>query len=188
MLKISNFVLTAVWVTATISLAVIHPVKAQEPPFAPFPDSAFEAFAARPAAVTWSKAIGSLDSKEARATVTALVVQDGGPTPSTMRGLRIDLAHIGNFGCDWKYKAWNLMCNRTRAALYIESAHLDEVRDSLKRGSAKVPGCEYISQYRGGPPESSGVIVCGYQFADRSPDELAALITEGIAALRGVAH
>lgn len=52
-----------------------------------------EAFAHQPAThVTWSKQVGSLDSREARAVVTVLVLEDTAQPPDRMRGIRIDFS------------------------------------------------------------------------------------------------
>jgi hypothetical protein len=149
--------------------------------------SALEAFAARPAAtVVWSKTIGSLVTEQARATITALVLQDTTTTPGTISGLRIDLAHTAlKVTCDWKYEAWNRMCERPNAALYIGNEQLEVVRNALEHGPARVPGCENISPW-GGDWGPRGLIICGYNFAYRSSRELAALLTRGIAELKRV--
>jgi hypothetical protein len=111
--------------------------------------SPLEAFAARSTAtVFWSKMIGRLEGPESRATVTALIVEDATATPSVMRGLRIDLAHIGAPpSCDWNYVAWRIMCKRANAAVYVEEGRLEEVRNSLKRGGAVLRPWEFISHY-----------------------------------------
>src|SRR5439155_8074645 len=95
--------------------------------------SPLEAFAARSTAKTvWSKMIGRLESREARATITALILEDTTDTASVMRGLRIDLAHtVANPSCDWKYWAWRIMCQRANAAVYVEEGRLDAVRNGL---------------------------------------------------------
>jgi len=50
-----------------------------------------EAFAHQPAThVTWSKQVGSVDSREAHAVVTVLVIEDTAQPPDRMRGIRID--------------------------------------------------------------------------------------------------
>lgn len=148
------------------------------------PPSPLEAFAARSAAkVVWSKVIGRLESREARATIMALILEDPTSTPSVMRGLRIDLAHNLDARCDWKYLAWRIMCQRANAAVYVEEGRLETVRHGIERGAAELRPTEYISQY-GGSDVSGGLIVCGYQFSDHRPRELAALFTRAIAELR----
>src|SRR2546428_13704016 len=76
---------------------VAAPGKQQQgAPPSELPPSPLEAFASRPTArVIWSKKIGSLESSEARATLTALIVEDTTSRPDVMRGLQIDLAPIG---------------------------------------------------------------------------------------------
>jgi hypothetical protein len=147
-----------------------------------------EAFAGRPAAqVTWSKVIGSLESQESRATITAIIVEDKTSKPSVMRGIQVALAHIGATPtCDWKYTSWKIMCKRANAALYIEEVRLGSVRDRIKLGAAQLRPMEFISQYRTNAPgrASTGLIVCGYQFSDRLPGELAELLTRAIVELK----
>jgi len=68
---------------------------AQVNPTPPLPPTPLEALAGRPTAqVTWSEVIGRLESRESRATITALVVEDEASEPSVMRGIRVDLAHV----------------------------------------------------------------------------------------------
>ncbi|HEV8715430.1 MAG TPA: hypothetical protein VGX03_21700 [Candidatus Binatia bacterium] len=155
--------------------------------------SPLEAFAARSTAtVVWSKLIGRLDSQEARATITALIIEDTISTPTVMRGLRIDLEHtVANPSCDWKYVAWAIMCKRANAAVYVEEGRLEEVRNRLERGAAELRPWEFISQYEssvGSVQVSSGLIICGYQFAHRRRSELAALFTRAIAELRAASR
>ena len=137
------------------------------------------AFASRrEATIEWSKMVDFFVGKEALAMVTAIVLHDPTATPSRMRGLRIDLAHTIPYGtCDWKYEAWNRMCNRANAAIYIESGRIEVVRGALEHGAAKLPGCEQISQYGG--RGTGGLIICGYEFASRSASELAGLLKRG---------
>jgi hypothetical protein len=155
--------------------------------------SPLEAFAARPTArVVWSKTVGRLESHDARATMTALVVDDATGSPSPMRGLRIDLAHgEASPGCDWKYSAWRIMCERPDAAVYIEEAQILKVSKDVERGAAELRPMEFISRYEksvnsgaGIVPLEHGLIVCGYQFSDREPKDLVALFTKGIAELK----
>jgi hypothetical protein len=146
--------------------------------------SPLEAFAARATAtVVWSKLIGRLESPESRAIVTALIVEDATTTPRVMRGLRIDLAHIGAPpSCNWNYVAWRIMCKRANAAVYVDEGRLEEVRSMLKRGSAVLRPWEFISHFTS--TFSSGLIVCGYQFSYCRGSELAALFTRAIAELK----
>ena len=147
-----------------------------------------EAFAGRPTAhVTWSEVIGSLESQESRATVIALVVEDQTSDPSVMRGIRVDLAHIGATpNCDWKYWSWRIMCQRPNAAIFIEEGRLERVRNGVKRGAAELRSMEFISKYSMTGPgrETTGLIVCGYKFSERQPAELAELFTSAIAKLK----
>lgn len=163
-----------------IGLAQVNPTPSLEP-------TPLEAFAGRHTAhVNWSKVIGRLDSQESRATLTALIVEDETSEPSVMRGVRIDLAHIGATArCDWKYSAWRIMCQRANAAVYIEEGRLRAVQNGIERGAAQLRPMEFISQYSTNATgvASTGLIVCGYQFSDRQPGDLAELFTRAIAEL-----
>ena len=187
----------ACWAAISVlgsSLRLIGPVAAQEnqpqtASRANLPPSPLEAFAARSTAkVVWSKSVGRLESKGARATITALVVEDVTSSPSLMRGLRIDLAHgEATPGCDWKNWAWRIMCERPNAAVYVEEAQLQEVRKGQELGAAELRPMEFISWYEKSVNSGAGMIllekgliVCGYQFSDREPKDLAALLTQGI--------
>jgi hypothetical protein len=131
--------------------------------------------------------IGRLESQESRATITALIVEDKTSMPSVMRGIRVDLAHVGSTpSCDWKYRAWRIMCQRANAAVYVEEGRLEAVRNSLKRGAAQLRPMEFISQYSTSAPgrASTGLIVCGYQFSGRRRGDLAELFTRAIAELK----
>jgi hypothetical protein len=152
------------------------------------PKSPLEAFATRSTAkVIWSKMIGQFESQEARATITALIVEDTTREPRIMRGLRMDLAHIGATpSCDHKVAAWAIMCKRVNAAIYVEEGRLERVRNGIKRGAAELRPMEFISQYSMSCQGrvSTGLIVSGYQFSDRQPSELAELFTRAIAELQ----
>jgi hypothetical protein len=171
----------------TISCLLLNTGLAQVNPTPSLQPTPLEAFAGRPTAhVTWSKMIGNLESQESRATITAMIVEDKTSNPSTMRGIRVELAHIGATpSCDWKYWAWKIMCQRANAAVYIEEGSLERVRNGIKRGAAELRPMEFISRYSTTAPEraSTGLIVCGYQFSDRQPGELADLFTRAIAEL-----
>ena len=163
---------------------------AQWPPAAQFElqPSPLEAFAARPAAsVAWSKAIGEIEGKYDRATFTALSIADktGG---IRMRGVHIDLAHkVPVEVCDYKYTAWNIMCRRSNAAVYIEEDRLEEVRAGVARGAAGLRPWEFISSYTGqdiqGQP-TMGITLCGYEFPGLQRRELAALFAQAIEDLK----
>ena len=167
---------------AAVCFAASGNPQATEPP-TDLPPSPLEAFAARPTAkVVWSKTIGRLESRESRATILALIVEDPATTPSVKRGLRIDLAHNLDSSCDWNYPAWRIMCQHANAAVYVEEGQLETVRHGIERGAAELRPWEFISQF-GGSHVSGGLIVCGYQFSDRRPQDLAALFTNAIAEL-----
>lgn len=150
------------------------------------PPSPLEAFAAQSSAkVVFSKTVGHFDSRGSHAVLTIIVAEDQVTPKREMRGLRIDLLHHDPSPppCDWKYSAWQIMCQRPNASIYIEEARLEKVRDQLNRGVAELRHMEFISEYSSSLP-SSGLIVCGYDFPDRRATELMALLTRAIAELR----
>ena len=191
MRKISTLVCSIAVAACALSAAPFAAPGNQQPSAKPkdLPPSPLEAFAARSTAkVVWSKTVGQLESQEARATITALTIEDNTATPSVMRGLRIDLAHkVANPTCDYKYSAWRIMCERPNAAVYVEEARLEKARDGILRGAAELRHMEFISRYETTAPGQAafGLIVCGYPFSNRQPDELAVLFTRGIAELKG---
>src|SRR5437660_12452110 len=68
----------------SVGVAQVSPVPSLQP-------TPLEAFAHQPAThVTWSKQVGSVDSREAHAVVTGLVIEDTAQPPDRMRGIRID--------------------------------------------------------------------------------------------------
>jgi hypothetical protein len=69
---------------------------------------------------------------------------------------------------------------------HIEEARLERVRNGIKRGAAELRPMEFISHYgtNAAGVASSGLIVCGYQFSDRQPGDLAELFTRAIAELK----
>ena len=172
-MKISKF--------AGLIAIALTPVVAQKTK--DLPPSPLEAFAARSTAkVVLSKTIGHLENRKSNATLSVLILEDPTSTPRSMRGVRIDLAHIdANPVCDWRYEAWKIMCERANAAVYVEEARLVEVRDRLATGCAELRKWEFISEYAG--TSGSGLIVCGYEFPDGRSTELADLFTRAIAEL-----
>ena len=168
-----------------IAGCVLSSVAAAQAALAPSP---LEAFAARSTAnVLWSITLGRLDSRDALATFTLVSIEDPAAA-KVMRGLRIDLAHVGGPpACDWKYEAWQIMCQRKNAAVYVEEDRLEQVRNAIAKGAAELRPSEYISEFRSGGSgrsASTGLIICGYQFADRQPAEVAAIFTQAIAQLK----
>ena len=76
-----------------------------------------EAFASLPTAhITWSKEVGRLERPEARAVVTALVVDDPLQPPHRRRGIRIELSN-----------------QMARDQVYIEDTELETVKKALDK-------------------------------------------------------
>ena len=185
-LKISKF---ACLIAVYLAECAVAPVMAQErqrQAIQPqeLPPSPLEAFATRSTAkVILLKPIGRFESRKSNATLAVVILEDQTTTAKVMRGLRIDLAHNGATpACDWRYTAWQIMCQRANAAVYVEEARLVEVRNRIAQGAAELRPGEFISEYAG--TNSAGLIICGYEFPDRGPSELADLFTRAIGELR----
>ena len=148
-----------------------------------------EAFAGQPTAnVTWSKEVGRIDSAEARAVVTALVVEDEVQPPHRMGGIRIDLATQNE--TDQVYL--------DDASLEAVKKALDEIASGLEsfrneRGNAPFrylgscelrplrPAVHTLSAAYYIAPDSSGLSLSAFKgqefrFPGRSPSQLAAVI------------
>jgi hypothetical protein len=148
-----------------------------------------EAFAARPGAkVVWSRTIGHIEGPAARATVVAIAIEDLSSTPPVVRGLRLDLAHLeANPDCNLRFRDWAVLCARPNAAVYLEADRLERVRTLwVERGAVEVhPGNGGLTNYRrGGTQPATGLIICGYTLEGRQPEELTALLTQGLSALK----
>jgi len=180
-MKSAPAIATACCLLLNLAIAQVNSTPSLQP-------TPLEEFAGQPTAhVRWSKLIGSLESKKSRATITALIIEDKTSKPSVMRGIRVDLAHKGAATCDFKYEAWRIMCQRANAAIYIEEGLLGRVRKGVERGTAELRPMEFISQYRVSAPdrETTGLIVCGYEFSERQAGELAELLKTAIHELEG---
>ena len=148
------------------------------PPPEPTP---LEAFASRPTAiVAWAYPVGRLESSDSRAIVTALALEDR-ESEETMRGLRIDLVHLRPpESCSLRFGSW--WCAQANAAIYFEEKVLPRVRDGVVRGNAED---NLILSFRARMRnvERIGLIIAGYEFADRERSELVALIERAISRL-----
>lgn len=72
---------------------VVSAGQAQVTQSTPIQPTPLEAFAKQPAShIAWSTEIGRIESREAHAVITALVVEDTAQPPDRMRGIRIDLS------------------------------------------------------------------------------------------------
>lgn len=145
-----------------------------------------ETFAARPdATTTWSKELGRL-AGDNMAIVSAVALTSPTSTPSTMRGIRIELRHEGaQRSCDLKYVEWSVLCARDPAVVLIEESRLDGLRTAVLGGRAEVhPGHAMgITTYRSGS-NGDGVLMFGYELRGRTLAEFADLVAQAEAALR----
>lgn len=148
-----------------------------------------EAFAARPTAkVIWSRSVGQLEGPAARATMSAIAIEDPTSTPRVMRGIRIDLVHlVANPDCHLRYGDWAALCARPNAALFLDERDLARARQTMaEKGVAQVhPGFGGgITHFRmGGSVKPSGLIIVGYTLDGSQPEQLTALFEQALAAL-----
>jgi len=161
-----------------------------------------EAFAHQPTThVTWSKQVGSLDSREAHAVITALVLEDAAQPPDRLRGVRINFSSPDSI--DEVYLG--------EETLGMYKSALDEIsrtipgsrkgaRENLAPGgtsclgacvfrSDKPPRVHTLSAAYCFAPDSEGLSVSTFKqalfrFPDQGPSRLSAAIALAIDELR----
>lgn len=158
--------------------------------------TAFESFVANPAVIVdLEQWIGTLDSRDAKVSVTVITAYDSAETSRRMRGVRLTMEDNG--GSDSVYVEESAF-----AALRRDLADVAAQRPSLKSNDlnavwrvAGTAGCWMPRQprrilcpsYRIGP-EGGGLMLAAYGgatfvFPERQPAELTALIDRAAAAL-----
>lgn len=175
---------------ATFGLAQVKTIPTLHP-------SPLEAFALHPtASVIWSEQVGHIDSVEARATITVIVVEDTSRVPNRMRGVRIEL-----------------LTGSAHDQVYLEEARLEAVKNALDEIASGIGRCRADPdanapiEYSGAAefwrpnehihtlsaayyiaPDSCGLSLSAkkgeeFRFPDRSPATLAAALGQAIAIL-----
>ena len=135
-----------------------------------------EAFSNRPdAKLTWSAAVGLLETPKARATFAAVAYEDRTATPSTMRGLRIALEHLVVQPDCWDRFSNNL-CFVSNPVLMIEEAAIADARATAIAGNWRNLNFSF-----GGA--SSGVILGGFIFDGKTIQDVVSLIDQATAEL-----
>jgi len=157
--------------------------------------TAFEKFVANPdVIVEFEQWVGSIDSTDAKLSVTALVAHHSADPARRMRGLRLTMED--NSGTDSVY-----VDEAGFAALKQDLASVEQMRTTLRNESDapyRVAGTEscwmperrtriLCPSYRTGP-DWSGLLLAvlggdGFEYPDREPAELAALIEKAAATL-----
>lgn len=177
-------------------LAQVHAAPSLQP-------TALEAFARQPAThVAWSTEVGRLDSREARAIITVLVLEDRAQPPDRMRGIRIDLSSPDSK--DEVYLGEEM--------LVVYKNALDEIsrnvpgsrstaRDDLVPGGTSYLGSGVFWYANNKPrvhalsaayyfgPDSEGLYLsafkaAGFRFPDQDPSQLSAAIARAIVQLK----
>lgn len=164
-----------------------------------------EAFAHLPATrVAWSNEVGRINSKEDRAVIMAVVLEDTAQPPDRMRGIRIDLS-----GGDLKDEVYlgeetlvpfkNALNEISREAARERSANTG--RDGVTTGGTallgarlfwygdKIPRVHTLNAAYYFGPDSSGLILSafkhgGFRFPDRDPAQLSAAIVRALDQLK----
>jgi hypothetical protein len=160
----------------------------------------FEAFATSPNTITkFSREVGAIDSSDATAHATVLVIEDTADSTNRMRGVRFDLVH--NTGSDQVYLDEGQLRSLKREVDLIErfNARVFETSSqNLSPGGTAVHGTEscwmpdpferiLCPEYRVGP-DWSGLSIgtfdgWPFSFPDRGPADLIGLLDRAIAEL-----
>ena len=121
---------------------------AQVSPRPRFQPTPLEAFAKQPTShIAWSNEAGRIDSKEAHAVITALVVEDTAQPPDRLRGIRIDLSDQDG-----------------KDQVYLGEETLGTLRDAMDQISRDAPnGCSRSSN------GACFVGSCLFRYADGTP-------------------
>lgn len=107
---------------ATLCGLLLNIGVAQVKPTPPLRPTRLEAFAGQPSSrITWSKEVGRLERPEARAVVTAVVVENPVQAPHRMRGIRIELVK-----------------QTARDEVYLEDTELKTVKQALDRIASEI--------------------------------------------------
>jgi hypothetical protein len=179
-----------------VSPAQVNPASSLQP-------TPLEAFAHQPAThVAWSKEVGRLDSRDAHAVVSVLILEDTAQPPDRMRGIRIELSDLNSK--DEVYLG--------EETLGVYKSALDEIsrnlpgfrksaRDNLVPGGIsylgaclfryvdKLPRVHTLSAAYYFAPDSEGLYLStfkngGFRFADQDPLRLSAAIAAAIDQLK----
>ena len=173
-----------------IGLAQVNPTPSLQP-------TGLEALAGQPTAkVTWSNEVGRIDSAEAHAVVTALVIEDQVQPPHRMSGIRIELAtqtatdqiYLDNVSMEAFKK------DLDEIASYGEYFRNKHVKGSLGYlGSCRLrqssPTVHTLSATFYVAPDSSGLSLSAFKgqefrFPERSPSQLASVIASAESQLK----
>ncbi len=164
-----------------------------------------EAFAQLPAThVAWSSEVGRIDSSEAHAIVTALILEDTAQPPDRMRGMRIHLS--SGDSQDDVYLGEETLGVYKNALDQISMDAVRERSQGTSRANLTAGGTSYVGAevfwYADKParvhaldatyyfgPESSGLSVdafrrVGFRFPDQDPSRLSAAIAAAMDQLK----
>jgi len=196
------------WVPANVlfcCIVLLSLGRAQAPSNSALRPTPLEAFSGEPnTRVSWSSEVGRIDSKEAHAVITVVIMEDTAQPPDRMRGVRVDLSKgdrtdVVYLGEETLPAYRDALDEISREAARQRSAN--NVRENLTAdGTAYVGAC--IFRYADGSPrvhalsaayyfapDSSGMVVNSFRnvefrFPDRDPSQLSAAIALAIDQLK----
>ena len=169
---------------------------------APLQPTPMEAFVRQPnARLAWSAEVGRIDTRQAHAIVTAVIVEDTAQPPDRMRGIRIDLSDK-----DRNDKVYlgeeTLVAYRNALDEISREATRERDQGTARPSSLKPDGTAYVGaclfRYANGSPsvhalsasyyfapDSSGMVVgtfkgTGFRFPGRDPSQLSVAIARAI--------
>lgn len=169
---------------------------------APLQPTPLEAFVRQPSArLAWSTEVGRIDTRQAHATVTAVIVEDTAQPPDRMRGIRIELSDKDRN--DEVYLGEEtLVAYRNALDEISREAARERDQGTARPSSLKPDGTAYVGaclfRYANGSPsvhalsasyyfapDSSGLVVstfkgAGFRFPERDPSQLSAAIARAI--------
>ncbi len=126
--------------------AQVNPVPSLQP-------TPLEAFAHQPAThVAWSKEVGRLDSRDAHAVVSVLILEDTAQPPDRMRGIRIELSDLNS-----------------KDEVYLGEETLGVYQSALEEISRTVPGFRNSARDNLVPGGISYLGACLFRYVDKPP-------------------
>jgi hypothetical protein len=127
----------------------------QAPPNSALRPTPLEAFSGEPnTRVSWSSEVGRIDSKEAHAVITVVIVEDTAQPPDRMRGIRVDLSK-----------------GDRRDVVYLGEETLPAYRDALDEISREAARQRSANNVRENltPDGTAYVGACIFRYVDGSP-------------------
>jgi hypothetical protein len=178
--------------------------QAQTKPALSLQPTPLEAFARQPAThIAWSREVGSFDSSEAHAVVTALILEDKAQRPHQMRGVRIDLSSqdsedevylgeetLGTYKSALDEISRNIPESRNSARDGLVPGGTSYLGSCIFRNPNNTPGVHTLNTTYYFAPHSEGVSLSAlkeaeFRFPNQAPSQFSAAIALAIDQLKG---